>query len=345
MSGLGQAWIPGFDPASGALGLPLWSAAVVAALFVAFCVFTFNRSGRGGLVQALPRAGLVLLGAVAVWAAVEAIAAGSFASERRALDARLLEMNALAFAPGSALACLDGTAGDLVESSCEKALFASPQAVAAAASYVGAQLSFLADGVDYERRSGAYYELALRGLRSAVEADRFGIVAHLLVDRDGCTPARCNYLALLRDASQVADNMTARTYEAKVMNHAAEWSQSALASATPPGSSPAAAEAASAPTGAASQSPPPAASSAKANGLFFPSSSSIPPVSIMTPEPAGSPPPPQQSQQQQPGAEAQAAAGKPPAAAARKPAPAPAAKRAASPAPTRLTAPDKANDQ
>ena len=46
MSGLAEPWIPGFDPASGTLVLPLWSAAVIAALFVAFCVLVLGRAGR-----------------------------------------------------------------------------------------------------------------------------------------------------------------------------------------------------------------------------------------------------------------------------------------------------------
>jgi hypothetical protein len=349
MSGFGQAWIPGFDPASGALGLPMWSAAVLAAVFVAFGVYTFKRAGRERLIEALPRAGLLLLGAVMVWVVAETMAAGSFAGQRRALDGRLLELNARAIAPGSPLACLDGTAGELVESSCEKALFANPETVAAAVSYVAAQLSLLADGTDYEHRSGANYEFALRGLRNAVEADRFGIVAHLLVERDGCTAARCDFVGLLRDASRVADNMSARKYDAVVMNHAADWLQSALsavASAAPAPAPVSPAPVSPAPAAAAPAASP-AASSAKTSGLFFPSSSSIPPVSIMTPEPTA----PSQSQQQQPGAEAQAAA-KSPATAARKPASAPPAKRAANPAnpanpasPPRPAVPDQANDQ
>ena len=56
------------------------------------------------------------------------------------------ELTARAIMPGSALACLDAMAGEAVESSCEKALFATPEATAAAVSYVGAQLSLLAAG-------------------------------------------------------------------------------------------------------------------------------------------------------------------------------------------------------
>jgi hypothetical protein len=300
------------------------------------------------MIQALPRAGLLLGGAAVAWVVLSAASAGGFAAQRRALDARLLEMTTRAVMPGSALACLDAIAGELVEESCEKALFASPEATAASVAYVTAQLSLLADGSEYERRSGANYEAALAGLRRAVETDRFGIVAHVLADRDGCTTDRCNAFGLLRDTSQVSDNLVEHKYDTYVMHHASEWLQSALslmAANSPSGSpSPPASAAAASPApapGPPSAPGPPAAPAGKPNGLYFPSSASIPPVSIMSAEPSGP---------QQQGAAADAAA-KSAASGARKPA-VPAAtqqaRRPASPAapavPPGRTAPEQAGD-
>jgi hypothetical protein len=305
MSGFAEPWIPGFDPATGMLVLPLWSAAVIAALFVAFCVFVLTRAGRDGMVEAFSRAGLLLVGAAVAWVVLDATSAGTFAAQRRALDARLLEMTTRAVMPGSALACLDATAGDLVEAPCERALFATPEAAAASVAYVTAQLSLLADGGEYERRSGANYESALGGLRHAVETDRFGIVAHVLATRDGCTADRCDAFALLRDASQVSDNLSGHKFESYVMHHAAEWPQSVLspvAANSPP--------AAPAPLPAGVQnSASAAAGKTVPNGLYFPSSASIPPVSIMSAEPAGQ------------AAAAADGTAKPPAPAARRPGP------------------------
>jgi hypothetical protein len=336
MSGFAEPWIPGFDPATGALVLPLWSAAVIAAALVASCVFILRRAGRDGMIEALPRAGLLLGGAAVAWIVLSAVSAGSFAAQRRALDARLLEMTTRAVMPGSALACLDAIAGELVEESCEKALFASPEATAASVAYVTAQLSLLADGSEYERRSGANYEAALAGLRRAVETDRFGIVAHVLADRDGCTVGRCDTFGLLRDTSQVSDNLAEHKYETYVMHHASEWLQSALSlmAVNAPSASP------SLPASAPSPAPgPPSAPAGKPNGLYFPSSASIPPVSIMSAEPSGP---------QQQGAAADAAA-KAAAAGARKPAAPPAtqqARRPANPAaPPGRTASEPAGDQ
>ncbi|HEY6255760.1 MAG TPA: hypothetical protein VIY51_08200 [Xanthobacteraceae bacterium] len=292
----------------------------MAALLVAFCMFVLNRAGRDGILEALSRAGLLLVGAAVAW--MVATSAGTSAAQRRALDTRLLEMTMRAVAPGSALACLDASAGDLVEASCEKALFASPEAAAASVAYVTTQLSLLTDGSEYERHSGANYESVLGALRHAVETDRFGIVAHVLADRDGCTANLCAAFGLLRDPSQVSDNISAHRYESYILHHATEWPQSPLSpvAANTPVMPPA--PIAPAPTPA----PTPGAATSKAvpNGLYFPSSASIPPVSIMNAEPSGPPP-----------AGADAAAAKPPATAARKPSPAtpPPARRPANPAP------------
>src|SRR6516165_5160018 len=47
----------------------------------------------------------------------------------------------------SALSCLDELAGEAVENACEKGVFASPEAVAAAVKYVTAQLALIEDGI------------------------------------------------------------------------------------------------------------------------------------------------------------------------------------------------------
>ncbi len=271
----------------GALVLPFGLAAVAAASFIAFRVFILRRAGRDWMVDALSRAGLLLLvGAAVAWAVLDVVSAATLAAQRRALDARLLEMTTRAVMPGSGLACLDAIAGELVEESCEKALFASPEATAASVAYVVAQLSLLAEGTEYERRSGMSYESVLGSLRRALETDRFGIVAHVLADRDGCSAARCDTFGLLRDTSQVSDNLVEHKYDSNVMRHASEWLQSAL-SLVAANSIPASPPPPPSPLPPAQSST--AVASTKPNGLYFPSSASIPPVSIMTAEPTGGP--------------------------------------------------------
>ena len=64
-------------------------------------------------------------------------------------------------------------AGETVETACEKALFATPEATAAAVAYVDAQLSLLAAGSQQWRRGDRSHEGMLANLRRAAELDRF----------------------------------------------------------------------------------------------------------------------------------------------------------------------------
>jgi hypothetical protein len=77
-----------------------------------------------------------------------------------------------AIAPGSALSCLDEIAGETVAARCEKAVFASPEAVAADINYVMSQLALLNDGTRYAERGDASYAAELAPLRTALELQR-----------------------------------------------------------------------------------------------------------------------------------------------------------------------------
>jgi hypothetical protein len=227
--------------------------------------------GRGA---PLLQVALIAISAFTGWWVLDCFARGSLAPEQHVFEARALELATRALAPGSALACLDAIAGDVVEGACENALFASPEATAAAVSYVAEQLSLLALASDPARRIAP--SLRRAQLRRAIEADRFGIAAHVLAVRDGCTLDRCGALALLQDASRVRANLAERPFDALVKRYAAGWpaaANRAVASNSPPAATAAA-------PGMAPKSP---------NSLYFPSSASIPPVNIMTAEPAAPP--------------------------------------------------------
>jgi hypothetical protein len=267
--------LPSFDTVA---ATPVWLAGAVAAVIVV-CLLAFNRAGRERMIGGLGRIALILLGAAITWILLDGSARRDLASERRALDARATDLTVRAIMPGSALACLSATAGETVETSCEKALFATPEATAAAVSFVAAQLTLLADATDFARRDPKYNG-TLAQLRHAAEGDRYGIVAHVLASREGCTADQCGAFALLKDASRVSTNLAEQSYDLYVARYAASW--------------PAAAES---PVAARSSPPPPALASAPAAApgvglrvpgpnVFFPSAASIPPVNIMNAEPS-----------------------------------------------------------
>ncbi len=200
-------------------------------------------------------------------------------AERRALTQRIAELTAQALAPGSTLACLDGAVGETVENACEKTVFDNPQSTAAAVAYTAARLTLLADGLAFGRYRDSDFATTLVPLRRAIELDRFGIAAHVLAVRDGCTAERCATFALLNDANVIKSNLKAQVFDQYVSRYAGAWNNpEPVAEKQPP--APAPAPVASVPS--VLSVPPNKPMSSK---YSFPSAASIPPVSIMNNEP------------------------------------------------------------
>ena len=88
------------------------------------------------------------------------------------------------------LSCIDDLAGDAVLTACEKALFGSAESAAAAVSYAARQITLLTslgDVATANKSAGS----DLVALRRAVERDRYGLMAYVLMTRDRCTPQAC----------------------------------------------------------------------------------------------------------------------------------------------------------
>jgi hypothetical protein len=231
-----------------------------------------------------------------------------------------------------ALSCLDGLAGDTVAAGCEKALFGAPDTAAAAVAYTAARidrLTALGDAATAEKS----LTLDMKVLRKSLERDRYGLVAQVLVARDGCTQFDCAAFRSLTDQQQVAANMESRLYDTLVARYAPTWNVPAGAPSPPM------------PATAALAGLPPSMPTGKPTNAEFPSASSTPPVSIMNPEPPA-------TRQAAPAAAAAPAAPRAPAAtsaqaaapaapAAKKP-PAPKAARAPAAAPVPLAPPASA---
>jgi len=262
-------WLSGLDQVT----LPIWAAGAAIILFLIVGIVAVWRAGPRTAIAASSQAALVLIVAGATWSFISQSSLRDRADERRALDARAMDLTARAVTPGSPLACLDALAGETVENACEKAVFASADSAAAAVSYIAARLTLLADATAYADRHDPSYELIVADWRRKLESDRFGLVAQVMATRDGCTGDQCEALRLLRDTSRVSANLKESAFEQNVARHASAWGTRA---GTP---------VAATNTPAAPQAPSLAASST--SGPIFPSSASIPPVSIMNAEPTG----------------------------------------------------------
>jgi hypothetical protein len=227
----------------------------------------------------LSSAALVLAG-VAVYALIDRSVVAERAAERRALLARDAELNRIALTPGSVLACLDGGAGEAVENACEKKVFASAQSTAAAVAYLDARLKLLADAA--AERDGGLLPL-LASTRRAVALDRYGVAAHVLAIRDGCTAEKCDAFALVDDASALKANLKAQVYDQYVSRYVASWSAPPAPAEKPPAVSALPAPTPLARVTASGQTPTPAVKPGE--HWDFPSAASIPAVSIMGSEP------------------------------------------------------------
>jgi hypothetical protein len=300
------AWATSLDHLWRSPAFPMWLTLAAAGFFGLIMLITLLRAERSVANGALTVITLLAIG-IAVAATIRV-----YGPDMRGASVEARAQPAVT-ATLPALSCIDDLAGETVLAACEKTLFGSPEAAAAAVSYAAAQLvrlTALGDVASAEKSLTP----DLKALRHALEHDRYGLVAQVLVARDGCTPFDCAAFRSLTDQQQVAANMDAHLYDRLIARYAPGWNAPA------------------APTPAAVAALPASLPTGKPTNAEFPSSASTPPVSIMSAEPpttASRPAAPAASATQAPRApaasSAQAAA---PAAPAAKKQPAPKAARA-----------------
>ncbi|WP_439409860.1 hypothetical protein ACNJX9_18825 [Bradyrhizobium sp. DASA03076] len=302
------AWASSLDQTWRSPSFPMWLTLAAAGFFGLIMLITLLRAEKSVANGALTVITLLSIG-IAVAATMNIYGPVGQAAPAEA------RTQATVTATLPALACLDDLAGDAVAAGCERALFGAPDTAAAAVAYTAARidrLTALGDAATADKS----LTLDTKVLRNALERDRFGFVAQVLVRRDGCTQFDCAAFRSLTDQQQVAANMDSHLYDQLVARYAPTWN------------SPAAAPGALPPNAIAAL--PPSMPSGKPTNAEFPSASSTPPVSIMTPEP------PTAATRQSPAANASAA----PAAASR--APAATSAQAAAPAAKKPPAPKAA---
>jgi hypothetical protein len=312
--------MPEINAATGALTIPIWAVGATAAIFVVLMMLAIAQAGTAVAMNTLFRAAIGIAAVSAGWIYFEHTQWQERTDARRALDERAAALLTRAVAPGSSLSCLNELAGDAVQAACEKAVFASPESVSAAVSYVTAEFGLLVDGAAYATRADAAHWRELAQLKVALQLDRFGIVAHVLAGQ-GCTAETCDAADLIGDSSHVLANLRDHVFDSYVEKFTAVWNAPSMASA--------AAVTTTAGAAAARMATP------VSPQYDFPSASSIPPVNIMAPEPAprsgtaatgqagpsgaaprqqaAAPPPPRHPQQARPPAAASRQAGAKPA--------------------------------
>jgi hypothetical protein len=258
------AWATSLDQIWRSPAFPMWMTLAAAGFFGLILLITQLRAERSVANGALTVIALLAIAiALAATMGVYGPAGQAAPTEARA--------QAMVTASLPALSCLDDLAGDAVAIGCEKALFGAPDTAAAAVAYTAARidrLTALGEAATAEKS----LTLDIKVLRKSLERDRYGLVAQVLVARDGCTQSDCAAFRSLTDQQQVAANMGSHLYDMLVARYAPSWNAPAAAPAAMPATAALAGLPQSMPTG-------------KPTNAEFPSASSTPPVSIMNPEP------------------------------------------------------------
>src|SRR5689334_1493791 len=208
------------------VGLDLldWQSVAVAFAVALVCALLVRRSPsrwRGAVARTI----VFVAALVAVIGYFLTAADRDLSADRRALQAREADLSARALIPGSALGCLNGIANETVETACEKAVFARPEAAAAAVAYVTAQLDVLADAARLLGSDDEDFGPGLAGLRRAIALDRYGVVAHVLATREGCTAESCWAFNVVDDPSVLKANLKGRAFDTYVERYQAAWNK------------------------------------------------------------------------------------------------------------------------
>ena len=260
------AWASSLDHIWRSPTFPMWLTLAAAGFFGIIVLITLLRAEKSVANGALTVITLLAIG-VAVAATIRGFGPGG---QTASAETRSVAPVSAAL---SQLACIDDLAGDAVLNACEKALFGSAESAASAVAYAASQISRLTGSGDV----AAVDQIAsseLFAVRRAVERDRYGLMAYVLMARDHCAPSSCAAFRSLADNHQIVANMDGRVYENLITRYAPSWN------APPPAAAPGpiAALPSLVPTG-------------KPTNADFPSAASTPPVNIMTPEPGSAPAP------------------------------------------------------
>ncbi len=273
--------MPELDFGTETLSVVTWAAGGLAALLLVAAAVAWRKAPS--LTAIATALALALFAGAGFLVLRDRLQLENRAAERLALARRADELAARAIAPNSPLACLNARAGPTVESACEALIFGRPETVAAAVSYVAAKVALLSDGAAAAGGDAAQAGPAVAALQRELEADRFGVVAHVLAVNFSCDADRCAAFALLADPAQIRSNLREGAFDRLVARHSAAWASGERTSTISAGAPPRG--------GTPGASSPPLVAKPLAPGQDFPSAASIPPVSIMAPEPARPPEP------------------------------------------------------
>src|ERR1700686_2175802 len=211
-SRMNWAWASSFDQIWHSAAFPVWLTLAAAGFFGIIMLITLVRAEKSVANGALTVITLLAVG-IAVAATIR-----EFGPAGRPGSAEMARSSQPMSAALPALSCIDDLAGDIVLAACEKALFGSAETTAGAVSYAASQITRLTASGDVAPANRSLTP-ELQMLRAAVERDRYGLMAQVLLARDHCTPSNCRAFRALTDSRQIVANMEARPYDGLIARY------------------------------------------------------------------------------------------------------------------------------
>lgn len=208
---------------SAAVAVPGWAVIAGGIGLVLLLILMFRPRGDGGSgIAVLSQLAVVAVVAGAAYFGLKQTEDSSRLLERKAIEDRAAALLAQSNQPGSVLGCLHVAATTTLDEACEQAIFAEPQRVAAAVGITADHVALLYDATLYAVREPAFLE-RFEGLRRSLEADPYGLVAHVFAKDHKCIPDSCTRYRILKDTDKVKANLTAQKFEGLLAKHKQNW--------------------------------------------------------------------------------------------------------------------------
>jgi hypothetical protein len=207
--------------------VPNWALAAggVVVLLLLFRLMRPRAATTGAAPSGVGTLALLALVAVAAGAAyfgLKQYEDSSRFAERRALEDRIASLLAQTNQPGSVLGCLNAALTPVLDEACEKQIFAEPQRLASAVGITAERIVLLTDATNFAQREPAFLD-RFEHLRKSLEADPYGLVAHVLAVEHKCIPDSCTRFRLLKDTDKIKGNLTARKFDGLLAKYSPAW--------------------------------------------------------------------------------------------------------------------------
>lgn len=205
------------------LTLPGWAIAAAGFCVVLLLLLVLRpRNDTGGLAT-LAQLALVGIVAGAAYFGLKQNEDSVLFAERKAIEDRAA-MLSQTNQPDLVLGCLGVSAAPALDEACERTIFAEPQRITSAIAVTSERLALLSDAVAFGAREPAFPD-RFETLRKSLEADPYGIVAHVLATEFKCIPDSCARLRIFKDGQKIRNNLANRTFDGLLVKHKESWAK------------------------------------------------------------------------------------------------------------------------